>query len=128
MSKKQVVSTSKAPSALGPYSQAIKIENMVYTSGSLGIDPSTGKFVEGDVQDETRQVLKNLQIILEEAGSSLDLVVKATVFVADLNDFAKINEVYAEFFTVDQPARSCVQVAKLPLDGRVEIETIALLA
>lgn len=126
MQKKQVVSTTKAPGALGPYSQAMKIDSMVYTSGSLGIDPATNKFAVGDVQDETRQALKNLQVILEEAGTTLDRVVKTTVFVADLNDFSKINEVYAEFFTEDQPARSCVQVAKLPLDARLEIETIAL--
>lgn len=124
---RKVVSTDKAPGAIGPYSQAIKTDSMVFVSGQLAMDPQTGVLVGGDVQDETRQALMNLQAILEASGSNLSSVVKTTVFISDMNDFPKINEVYAEFFINEQPARACVEVARLPKDARVEIEAIALL-
>ena len=124
--KREVISTKNAPKALGPYSQAIKTDSMVFISGQLGIDPATGEIVGGDVQAETRQVMTNLGAVLSAAGSSFDLVVKASVFVADLADFAKVNAVYAEFFGEEAPARACVEVARLPKDARVEIDLIAL--
>ncbi|AIQ62206.1 RutC family protein [compost metagenome] len=123
MSKKQV-STDKAPGAIGPYSQAIIAGNWVYTSGQLGLDPSTGELAE-DVQAQARQSLTNVQAILEEAGVSLDQVVKTTVFLKDMNDFAAVNEVYSTFFKEPYPARSAVEVARLPKDGLVEIEVVA---
>ncbi|QWU16673.1 2-iminobutanoate/2-iminopropanoate deaminase [Paenibacillus sophorae] len=123
MSKKQVA-TSKAPGAIGPYSQAITAGNWVYTSGQLGLDPVTGELA-GDVQAQARQSLANVQAILEEAGASLDLVVKTTVFLKDMNDFAAVNEVYSSFFKEPYPARSAVEVARLPKDGLVEIEVVA---
>lgn len=122
-----VVSTKKAPGAIGPYSQAIKISNMVYTSGQLGMDPETGEILKGDIKVETKRALDNLQSILEEAGTSLEKVVKTTVFVKDMNDFAMVNEVYGEYFSEHKPARSCVEVARLPKDGNVEIEAVALI-
>ncbi|MDT3428299.1 2-iminobutanoate/2-iminopropanoate deaminase [Paenibacillus forsythiae] len=123
MSKKQVA-TTKAPGAIGPYSQAITAGNWVYTSGQLGLDPATGELA-GDVQAQARQSLANVQAILEEAGTSLDLVVKTTVFLKDMNDFAAVNEVYSSFFSEPYPARSAVEVARLPKDGLVEIEVVA---
>jgi 2-iminobutanoate/2-iminopropanoate deaminase len=120
------VSTKKAPGAIGPYSQAIKISNMVYTSGQLGMDPETGEILSGDIKVETKRALDNLVAILEEAGTSLDKVVKTTVFVKDMNDFAMVNEVYGQYFNDHKPARSCVEVARLPKDGNVEIEAVAL--
>jgi len=123
---RQVIATPKAPAAVGPYSQAIKANGFVFTAGQLGLDPATGKLVEGDVTDQARQALKNLQAILEAAGSSLEQVVKVTVFLKDINDFKRVNEVYAEFFTSQPPARSAVQVAALPLGGLVEIEAVAV--
>lgn len=124
---REVVSTSEAPGAIGPYSQAIKTDSMVFVSGQLAMDPKTGVLVEGDVRVETRQALVNLQAVLEASGSNLASVVKTTVFIADMDDFPKINEVYADFFTKEPPARACVEVARLPKDARVEIEAIALL-
>ena len=123
----QAVATIKAPGAIGPYSQAIKISNMLYTSGQLGMDPETGEILSGDIKVETKRALDNLVAILEEAGTSLEKVVKTTVFVKDMNDFAMVNEVYGEYFSEHKPARSCVEVARLPKDGNVEIEAIALL-
>ncbi|NGM84410.1 RidA family protein [Paenibacillus sp. 7124] len=123
MSKKQVA-TSKAPGAIGPYSQAIIAGNWVYTSGQLGLNPETGELA-GDVQAQARQSLANVQAILEEAGTSLDHVVKTTVFLKDMNDFAAVNEVYSSFFSEPYPARSAVEVARLPKDGLVEIEVVA---
>jgi len=122
---REVISTANAPAAVGPYSQGIKAEGLIFTAGQLGLDPTTGKFVEGDVAAQARQALKNLKAILEEAGSSLEKVIKATVFLQDMNDFARVNEVYGEFFTSNPPARSAVQVAALPLGGLVEIEAVA---
>lgn len=123
---RQVIATAKAPAAVGPYSQAIKANGFVFTAGQLGLDPATGKLVEGDVTDQARQALKNLQAILEAAGSSLEQVVKVTVFLKDINDFKRVNEVYAEFFKASPPARSAVQVAALPLGALVEIEAVAV--
>ena len=123
--KRTVVTTDQAPKAIGPYSVAIKAGPFVFTSGQLGLDPVSGAIVEGGVEAETRQALTNLSHVLEAAGSSLALVVKNTVFLRDINDFARMNAVYGEFFTQDPPARSAVQVAALPKGGAVEIEAIA---
>ena len=127
MSRK-IIHTEKAPKAIGPYSQAIATESMVYTAGQVGIDPSTGELVSANVEDQTRQVLKNLQNVLDAAGSSLANVVKTTVFLKDMNDFAKMNNIYAEAFGENPPARSTVAVAGLPKGALVEIEVVALLS
>lgn len=124
--QKQVVVAENAPKAIGPYSAGIKIGNFVYTAGQLGIDPATGDFIEGGVEAETRQALQNLKAVLEAAGTSLENVIKTTVFLRDMNDFAAMNAVYAQFFTANYPARSAVQVARLPKDGAVEIEAVAV--
>jgi len=121
-----VIATDRAPKAVGPYSQGIVVDNVVFTAGQIAIDPAVGKLIEGDVAAQTRQVLLNLSAILAAAGTSLSNVVKTTVFLADMQDFAAMNGVYAEFFPVDPPARSTVQVAALPLGARVEIEAIAI--
>ncbi len=124
---KTVVSTKNAPSAIGPYSQGIDAGGLVFTSGQLGLDPATGDFAPGGVEAQTRQSLANLKAVLEAAGSGMDKVVKTTVFLKDMNDFAAMNKVYAEFFPEGAcPARSAVQVARLPKDGLVEIEAIAV--
>ena len=122
---KKAISTTKAPAAIGPYSQAIKVGNLVYTSGQISIDPATGSFVEGGIKEQTRQSLTNIKAILEEAGLTLSNVVKTTVFLADMNDFADMNAVYAEFFTEPYPARSAVAVKTLPKGALVEIEVVA---
>ena len=121
-----VISSAQAPKALGPYSQAIRTDSLVFASGQLAIDPATGVMVEEDIGAMTRQILTNLKAVLEAAGTSLEKVVKTTVFLADMNDFAAMNAVYAEFFPSEPPARSTVQVAALPRNARVEIEAIAL--
>ena len=123
---KQVISTTKAPSAIGPYSQAIQVGNIVYTSGQLPIDPATGAFPEGGIKEQTRQSLLNVKAILEAAGMTMSNVVKTTVFMADMNDFADMNAVYAEFFEAPYPARSAVAVKTLPKGALVEIEVVAL--
>jgi 2-iminobutanoate/2-iminopropanoate deaminase len=123
---KETISTENAPGAIGPYSQAVKAGSMVYCSGQIPIDPATGEFVSNDVAEQTRQVLKNLGAVLEAAGTNLNNVVKTTVFLADMNDFTAMNEIYAEFFSENKPARATVQAARLPRDARVEIECIAL--
>ena len=122
---KQVISTSKAPAAIGPYSQAIQVGNFLYASGQIPIDPSTGSIVDGGIKEQTRQSLLNVQAILEEAGLSFANVVKTTVFLADISDFADMNGVYAEFFTEPYPARSAVAVKSLPKGALVEIEVVA---
>jgi len=121
----KAISTKKAPAAIGPYSQAIQVGNLIYTSGQIPIDPTTGAFVEGGIKEQTRQSLTNVKAILEEAGLSMGDVVKTTVFLADMNDFADMNSVYAEFFTEPYPARSAVAVKALPKGALVEIEVIA---
>ena len=123
---KKIVSSEKAPKAIGPYSQAIRIENLVFTAGQVGLDPATMELVEGGVEAQTRQVLTNLRHVLESADSGLSFVVKTTVFLQDMADFAKMNSVYAEFFSENPPARSTVQVAGLPKGALVEIECVAL--
>ena len=122
---KKVISTSKAPAAIGPYSQAIQVGNLVYTSGQIPIDPATGVFAEGGIKEQTRQALLNVKAILEETGLSMNDIVKTTVFMADMNDFADMNAVYAEFFTEPYPARSAVAVKTLPKGALVEIEVVA---
>ncbi len=122
---KITIQTSKAPAAIGPYSQAIRVNGFVYTSGQLGLDPETGELKEG-VKEQTHQAFKNIQAILQEEGLDLDQIVKTTVFLNDMNDFAAVNEVYATYFTGSFPARSAVEVARLPKDGLVEIEAIAV--
>ncbi len=122
---KKVISTTKAPAAIGPYSQAIRVGNLVYTSGQIPIDPATGNFVEGGIKEQTRQSLTNVKAILEETGLSMADVVKTTVFMADMNDFADMNSVYAEFFAEPYPARSAVAVKTLPKGALVEIEVVA---
>lgn len=121
---KEVITCDQVPPAIGPYSVGIKIGHLAFISGQLGFDPKTGVLVEGGVEAQARQALKNMQAILESAGTSLDNVVKTTVFLMDMADFAKVNAIYAEFFTVNPPARSAVQVAGLPKGGLVEIEAI----
>ena len=125
MPNKEVIATENAPAAIGPYSQGIRLQDLVFTAGQIAIDPSTGKLVSGGVKAQTRQVLKNLSAILEAAGSSLDHVLKTTVFLTDIRTYSDVNAVYAEFFTGDCPARSAIQVAALPLGASVEIEAIA---
>ena len=122
---KVVINTTKAPSAIGPYSQAIQVGHFVYTSGQLPIDPDTGAFPEGGIKEQTRQSLLNVKAILEEAGLTMGNVVKTTVFMADMNDFADMNAVYAEFFSEPYPARSAVAVKTLPKGALVEIEVVA---
>jgi 2-iminobutanoate/2-iminopropanoate deaminase len=121
----EVISTENAPGAIGPYSQAIKVNGMVFCSGQIPIDPATGQFVSDDVAGQTEQVLKNLDAVLRAAGSGLGSVVKTTVFLADMNDFGSMNEVYGKYFSDNKPARATVQAARLPRDARVEIECIA---
>ncbi|MBQ9833047.1 MAG: RidA family protein [Clostridia bacterium] len=123
---KQTINAQNAPKALGPYSHAVKTDSMVFTSGQIGIDPETGKLCEG-IEAQTVQVLKNLEAVLTAAGTSIANVIKTTVFVADLKDFATVNKLYGEVFTENAPARSCVEVAALPASALVEIEAIAVI-
>ena len=122
---KEVVSTAAAPSAVGPYSQGVRVANLLFVSGQVALDPQTGKLVAGDIRAKTRQVLKNLGAIVGAAGSSLERVAKTTVYLREMRDFAAMNEVYAEFFGGKYPARATVQVSRLPLDAEVEIDLIA---
>ncbi len=124
--ERQVVNTAQAPKAIGPYSQGIRVGDFIFCAGQAGLDPATGRLVEGGIEAETRRVLKNLSAVLDEAGTSLKNVVKTTVFLTDMNEFKTMNAVYAEFFPSNPPARSTVQVARLPADARVEIEAIAV--
>lgn len=119
------VQTNEAPAAIGPYSQGMIVENLFFSSGQIPLTAS-GEMVSGDVKDQTHQVFRNLQAVLKEAGATLDTVIKATVFIKSMNDFNSINEVYGEYFSTHKPARSCVEVARLPKDALVEIEVIAL--
>ena len=122
---KTIISTPKAPAAIGPYSQAVLVNGMLFTSGVIPIDPETTTLVQGDVTVQARQAIGNLKNLIEASGSSMDKVVKTTVFIKDMNDFGKINDIYKDFFTSDFPARSCVEVARLPKDVLIEIEAIA---
>ncbi len=123
---KEIIQTDQAPKAIGPYSQAIRTSGFVFASGQIPIDPETGQFVTGGIAEQTQQVIKNLSRVLEAAGSGLDRVVKTTVFLADMEEFAAMNEVYGKFFSAEPPARATVEAARLPRDARVEIEAIAL--
>ena len=123
---KRVIKTEEAPPAIGPYSQAVIGNGLVFAAGQIPLDPHTGQLVPGDIRVQTRRVLENLKAVLEAAGSSMDRVVKTTVFLRDLNDFGAANEIYGEYFRESPPARSTVQVAKLPRDAAVEIEAVAL--
>lgn len=125
MSPKEVIISEGAPKAIGPYSVAIRHGDLIYTAGQLGIDPESGEIVPGGIETETRQALYNLEAVLIAAGSSLDMVLKTTVFLRDMNDFSKMNAVYSVFFSQEYPARSAVQVAALPKGGAVEIEAVA---
>jgi len=122
----EIISTNKAPAAIGPYSQAVKYGNFIYTSGAIPVDPDTGEVVAGGVEAQAVQALKNLSEVLTAAGASLENVIKTTVFIKNMNDFAAINEVYKRFFTSNFPARSCVEVSRLPKDVLIEVECIAV--
>ncbi|BCJ97332.1 RidA family protein [Anaerocolumna chitinilytica] len=122
---KQIVSTSNAPAAIGPYSQAVILNDLVYTSGVIPINPVDGTIVNGDIKEQTKRVLTSLTALLKDSGSDLDKVIKTTVFIKNMEDFPLVNEVYASFFTDNFPARSCVEVARLPKDVLIEIEAIA---
>ncbi|MDF2870549.1 MAG: endoribonuclease [Anaerocolumna sp.] len=124
---KKIVSTTNAPAAIGPYSQAVIINNMVYTSGVIPINPEDGTIVEGDIKKQAERVLNSLSALLKDSGSDLTKVVKTTVFIKNMEDFPLINEVYASFFTENYPARSCVEVARLPKDVLIEVEAVAYL-
>lgn len=124
MSVKSVINTSKAPAAAGPYSQGIGLENLVFVSGQLPIDPATGDLANG-LEEQTKQSMANVKAVLEAAGSSLDKILKTTIFIRDMKDFATVNEIYAQYFPENPPARSCFAVAGLPKDALVEIECIA---
>ena len=123
---KEIIQTEHAPQAIGPYSQAVKANGLIFASGQIPIDPQTGQFVSGGIAEQTEQVLKNLEAVLEAAGSGLVNVVKTTVFLVDMQDFSAMNEVYGRFFKEQPPARATVAAARLPRDARVEIEAIAL--
>ena len=123
---KKVIHTDEAPDAVGPYSQAIHAGDLIFTSGQVALDPKTGKMVAGGIKEQARQVMENLKAILEAAGSDLSKVLKATVFLDDISTFAQVNEIYAEYFPEDQPARSAFQVGALPLGALIEIELVAL--
>ena len=122
---KEIIFTKEAPGAIGPYSQGVKIGNLIFTSGQIPIDPKTGEIVTGNVKKSAERCILNLKAVLEAAGSSLSNVVKTTVFIKDMNDFAAVNEVYGKYFTENYPSRSCVEVARLPKDVLVEIEAVA---
>ena len=124
---KEAISTDKAPKALGPYSAGVRFNNLVFTAGQLGIAPTSGDFMPGGIEAETRQALNNISAILIAAGTSMSHVVKTTVFLRDMNDFTRMNNIYAEFFDAPYPARSTIQVAALPKGGAVEIEAIAII-
>ncbi len=124
--QRKVIRTGNAPAAVGPYSQAIQAGGLVWASGQIALDPSTGELVSGSIEDETRQTLANLRSVLEAAGSGLDRVLRATVYLVDMSDFQAVNGVYSEFFTDQPPARVCVEVSGLPKGGRIEVEAVAI--
>ncbi|UCD39300.1 MAG: RidA family protein [Fidelibacterota bacterium] len=128
MGMRRVIHTSQAPAAIGPYSQGVCCDNLIFTAGQVPMDPATGKLVDGSFKDQVYQVLRNLSGILSAGGSDLDHVIKFTVFLTDLDNYATLNEVFEKYFTLDPPARSAVQVAALPLGAEVEIEAVALRA
>jgi 2-iminobutanoate/2-iminopropanoate deaminase len=123
--KKEIIKTQKAPLAIGPYSQAIRAENLLFLSGQISINPETNEFIDGDIEIQTEQVLKNIKAILEAGGSSLEDVVKVTIYLRNMEDFALVNKIYSKYFKKSLPARACIEVSKLPKDAKIEIETIA---
>ena len=123
--KKKIITTPKAPAAIGPYSQAIRIGDFLYTSGQISLDPETMEMITGDIEVETEKVLKNIEAILKDDGLSLNNIIKTTVYLTDLSEFARMNQVYENFFTDTKPARACVQVAALPKGAKVEIDVVA---
>ena len=122
---KEIIATENAPAAIGPYSQAVKVGNLLFTSGMIPIDPATNTLVEGGIEVQAERALMNVKALLEASGTSMDKVVKTVVFIKNMDDFAKVNEIYAKYFTKDFPARSCVEVARLPKDVLIEMEAIA---
>ena len=126
-SKREIIATDHAPAAVGPYSQAVKVGNLVYTAGQIPLVPAAGQLIEGGIEAQTRQVMQNLIAVLEAAGTDLENVVMTTIFVTNMADFAAVNQVYGSFFSSDPPARSTVEVAALPLGASVEIEAVAIL-
>ena len=126
MTRKQAFNTTRGPAAKGPYSTCVAAGDLLFVSGQVAVDPATGSFVDDSIEAEARQVLENLKTVLEEFGSSLEKVVKTTIFLRDMDDFARVNEVYAGYFADEPPARSCVQAGRLPFDVGIEIEAIAL--
>ncbi len=124
--KIEVISTKDAPKAIGPYSQAIRVQNMVYTSGQIPADPLNGEVVDGGIENQSKQALENLKAVLAEAGTGLENVIKTTVFIKDMKDFALVNQIYGQYFKEPYPARSCVEVARLPKDVLIEIEAVAI--
>jgi len=123
--KKVVIINKKAPAAIGPYSPAVKVGNLIFTSGQLSIDPKTGKMIEGDIEAKTRRALENLKAVLEPYSIGLENVVKTTIFLKDMDNFSRVNKIYAEYFKEKFPARSCVEVSRLPKDAEIEIEALA---
>ena len=123
---KKIISTDKAPAAIGPYSQAVEVNGLVFTSGVIPIIPETGELVEGGIEKQAEQAIGNLKALIEASGAKIEDTIKTVVFIKDMNDFAAVNEVYATFFEKDCPARSCVEVARLPKDVKIEIEAIAI--
>ena len=123
----ELIATKKAPGAVGPYSQGVKAGNMIFTSGQLHINPENGEVIKGDIQEQTKLCLENVKAILNEAGATLEDVVKVTIFLTDISKFSLVNEVYGEYFSNHKPARSCVGVKELPLNGDIEIEAIAII-
>ena len=124
--KKRIIETDKAPPAIGPYSQAIRIGDLLYTSGQIALDPISGEFVSGEIEQETQQTIQNILAILQADGMSLDDVIKTTVYLSDMDHFSRMNKVYKKYFTKNKPARACVQVAALPKGAKVEIDAIAI--
>ncbi len=125
MQQKEIIQTQAAPAAIGPYSQAVRWDGLVFASGQIPLDPATGQIVEGGIEEQTLRVLENLKAVLEAAGARLDTVLKTTIFLKDLNDFARVNEIYGRYFPANPPARATVEAARLPRDVRVEIEAVA---
>ncbi|HZK10873.1 MAG TPA: RidA family protein [Atribacterota bacterium] len=124
--KKEIIKTQKAPSAIGPYSQAIKTGNLLFLSGQISIDPETNEFVDSDIEMQSEQVLKNIKAILEAGGSSLEDVVKVTIYLQDIKNFASVNKIYSKYFENNLPARSCIEVSSLPRNAKLEIDAIAI--
>lgn len=124
--KIEVISTKDAPKAIGPYSQAVRVQNMVYTSGQIPVEPLSGEVVGGGIESQIKQVLENLKAVLAEAGTGLENVIKTTVFIKDMKDFALVNQIYGQYFKEPYPARSCVELARLPKDVLIEIEAVAI--